>query len=386
MKTVKFLFICAAFLFAASVSSQPLQRICMDFGGIPEDVQVVYGENPATPQPVVWSACMDNAFFRTTRNAYPDNQVFEPWSEYLPGKAGFGVEAILVQGSTQDVEHVILCSAGQGLFYDSSTNAQFTSWDRPGGAANYPLAWKLACHTDAAFWLPASGSFPADPIAQFYMTGSANGYQPSIYRWYSDAITYIPLDPPPQQGPPNSYRPFQRDVANPNVLYVIKCLGLNSDYQIVRSGRLYKLSGAYGSESLVDIGPAPLTGYFQEILSLSQWKDPVGENIYYYLYTDNILASNQSQHVQKVFVSISPADQQNVPWNWTEVYDPSLITNSGGNQLREWTQIYDGIPIGAAIGRPYWVGSTRYHKLWMTNSRFGVWYLNYPTPPPSSSH
>jgi hypothetical protein len=257
MKLVKLYLICAAMFVTASALAQYRTFIPMDYGGIPEDIQLVYREDQQA-QNVVWSACMNNGFYRTTRNG----NTFDTWTEYLPGKAGFGVEAISV-GTSSSVEHVILCSAGQGLFYGSSSTGQFSSWDRPGGAQDYPRDWKEACHTDAAFWLPATGSYPSSPIDKFYMILGGkikvdnHDFYPGIYRWtgtgtYKYSTTRLDA---PSADSDYTYSPFYRGLENPNVLYVIRRTKEGQNGWSVKTGEIYKLSGPYGNEAFEPLPP-----------------------------------------------------------------------------------------------------------------------------------
>jgi len=83
-------------------------RLGLDEGGVGEDVQLLRLEDNSLGD-VVWSANMEGGLFRATWSGGS----WGSWSEYLPGRGAFGVEAIRI-GST---EYVLGATGTMGLWY-----------------------------------------------------------------------------------------------------------------------------------------------------------------------------------------------------------------------------------------------------------------------------
>jgi len=67
-------------------------RLALDEGGVGEDVQLLRLENNSLGD-VVWSANMEGGVFRAVHSS----GAWQSWTEYLPGRGMFGVEAICVE-------------------------------------------------------------------------------------------------------------------------------------------------------------------------------------------------------------------------------------------------------------------------------------------------
>jgi hypothetical protein len=97
-------------------SAQTWIRQPIDGGGVAEDQQLLCHDVETDAENVLWSACMEGGVFRSEWNDV--SEAWDPWTEYLPGRFMYGVEAICVEDTDYvDMEYVLAATGTMGLWY-----------------------------------------------------------------------------------------------------------------------------------------------------------------------------------------------------------------------------------------------------------------------------
>jgi hypothetical protein len=345
----------------------------MDHGGVVEDMQLVYHANPATSRDQVWAACMNGGIYRSTWNT--GSSAWNTFSQYIPGKKAFGIDAIEVNGT----EYVLCASQGLGLRYTASSSSSFSpTWDWPNGQAVYPDAWKHCGTNDAAFYWPSSGT-PGNPQQQFYviLTGAVDETpQPDagLWRWNNTSGQEGFLRLTNQPAGAHAYSHFYRDLRQPNVLYVIKKVEKDEDDAVISSGMLYRINGTYGSETvtlLTDTTSTVNNNNYVEVCDLGQWYESDSSTTYYYLLMHEV---RNGAEVYKVYVTTTlPNNDWDIGDFGNAIYTKDRSEDGG----RDWTDIYASDLGAKVIGRPF---GEIHHKLWLCEYAYGWWYVETTSP------
>jgi len=216
-------------------------RLGLDEGGVGEDVQLLRLSNNSLGD-VVWSANMEGGVFRAVHSS----GAWQSWTEYLPGRGMFGVEAICVEDTDYvDMEYVLAATGTMGLWYNQwyiQNPPAAGEWQRPPSNLLYPDNWEHVWTHDAAFFCNTNGSWPQSPEDSFFVIlsdtiGDPVQFKPGIYRWDPtlQPPNFTRVDAASAITDPRGFGHFWRDLEDGNVLYVTSPDGI------------YKLSGSYTS-------------------------------------------------------------------------------------------------------------------------------------------
>jgi hypothetical protein len=344
-------------------------RLGLDEGGVGEDVQLLRLEDNSLGD-VVWSANMEGGLFRAAHSS----GAWQSWTEYLPGRFMFGVEAIC----DEDTEHVLAATGTLGIWYAENPTPS-SDWDPPNGY-DYPDEWKNVWTHDAAFFCNTDGNWPDTPPDSFFVIlrdtiGDPVQFKPGIYRWLEPDDDFKRVDAALPTSNSRGFGHFWRDLSIPNVLYSI--MGPGTGY----NGGLCKISGDYADPDfeLVTIVPSG-QGTLKEVLGFNQWE--YGSDIYSYALVLRSVGGDDSYDVwfSTNLAGSSPSFTHLT--NLNSVYFTSYED--------DWSNAFT-LPFGGKIiGKPYeYLGQT-YHKLWITSANgdngvmYGVLYKDtyYPNDPP----
>jgi len=330
-------------------------------GGVVEDIQLLSSAETGA-DPVIWAASMGTGLFR---NSWTSNSWDHDWTEFLPGKGFFGVDAITVTSGPTTTEHVIAGTGMFGILYQSATGGNFslTGWNRPQGwpAPPDPLDYTLV--HDVAFHYE-SGSYadpPTDKYFAIFVEANAElgGPASGLYRWNGA------LQPPnfsrADGSDPDEERDFQhfyRDKEDKNALYVIG----EEDPSTGEDIKLYRISGSYSSPDFDDMDLATMIDgddYIEQAYGISQWD--AATPVYTYLiakYRDHV--ADQSKIA--VFVTHDLHDEDPISPSVipTVIYDDEFDFMEGKGDLR-------------VVGRPHGAG---YHYLWLGCLGYGMFFYD----------
>jgi len=247
--------------FAGAVYAQPWSRLALDEGGVGEDVQLQrFADN--TLDSVVWSANMEGGIFRAEWDSG-----WGSWTEYLPGRGAYGVEAIKL-GST---EHVLAATGTMGIWYEDDPPT-YGEWQRPNGDLAYPDNWEYVWTHDVAFYCDENGDYGVTPEDSFFViltqdVTTANPHQNrGIYRWsgvQSPDNYFKRVDADDNDDPARGFMHFWRDLSDGNVLYVTAEDGIYKLWGEYRHPRFEKLPPQTKLEDLpiawppADLPPLP---------------------------------------------------------------------------------------------------------------------------------